>query len=80
MRVICRGESDEFVGSFEPFRPRPNVLLVRRFDKRRDLVEETCIEGFRETVAWFYAAGAVRFECQQEKGSSRISEFASGPA
>jgi len=63
MRVIGRSRSGQIVGYFERFSSQPSVLVALRLDSYLRPVEQTCLEGFRETVAWLYTIGAVQFEC-----------------
>jgi len=63
MRVIGRSQSGQIVGCFERFGPQSRDLLAQRLDAYLRPVEQTCLAGFRETVAWLYAIGAVHFEC-----------------
>ena len=63
MRVIGRSQSGQIVGCFERFNPQSGDLLAQRLDAYLRPVEQTCLQGFRETVAWLYAIGAVQFEC-----------------
>jgi len=63
MRVIGRNQTGQIVGYFERSSPQASNLVALRFDECLRPVEHTQLGGFRETVAWLYAIGAVHFEC-----------------
>ncbi len=71
MRVIGRSKSGQIVGCFERCGPRPGAFLVQRLDAGLQPVEQTCLEGFRESVAWLHRIGAIRFECIESDAEAR---------
>lgn len=67
MLVIGKSKSGQIVGCFERCGPQADALLAQRFDAELSPVEQTYLEGFRETMAWLYAIGAVQFECVEQE-------------
>ena len=66
MRVIGRNKAGRIVGCFERCSPKAEDLLVQRLDACLRPVEQICLDGFRETVAWLHSIGAVQFECVEQ--------------
>ena len=63
MRVLGKSQSGQIVGYFERCSLQANNLLAFHLDAYLQPVEQTNLEGFRESMAWLYVLGAVQFEC-----------------